>query len=347
MSRNLIFDWSGTLVDDLSPVLEATNRILLHYGRPELGREEFRRAFRLPFDGFWAEQLPGVGLDELDPLYHEFFHGLQDQVDVLPGSREILAFCRASGRRVFLLSSIKRAHWETQANRLGLASFFEEACVEVMDKTRRIGELLGANRLDPSRTLFVGDMVHDIETARSAGVLAVATLTGFDPPDQLAAANPDITVRDLRGLHRLLASSDPGRDDHPVATVGALIRDDSGRVLMIRTHKWSDKWGIPGGKIRRGESAADAVRREIREETALAIDDIRFVMVQDCVDSREFERPAHFLLLNYTARARDGVAVRLNNEAEEWRWLPVAEALALDLNQPTRTLIEEVVTHGA
>ena len=34
---------------------------------------------------------------------------------------------------------------------------------------------------------------------------------------------------------------------HPIATVGALIRDDAGRLLMIRTQKWSGLWGIAGG----------------------------------------------------------------------------------------------------
>jgi len=109
---------------------------------------------------------------------------------------------------------------------------------------------------------------------------------------------------------------------------------------MIRTHKWSHKWGIPGGKIQRGEPSIDALRREVREETALEIDDIRFVMVQDSIDSPEFMRPEHFILLNYLARA-SGTEVRLNDEAEEFQWLAPTEALKLDLNQPTRVLMDE------
>ena len=40
--KNVIFDWSGTLVDDLPPVLEATNRIFAHYEREAMDRDEFR-----------------------------------------------------------------------------------------------------------------------------------------------------------------------------------------------------------------------------------------------------------------------------------------------------------------
>jgi 16S rRNA (cytidine1402-2'-O)-methyltransferase len=127
----------------------------------------------------------------------------------------------------------------------------------------------------------------------------------------------------------------------PVVTVGALIRNGEGHVLMVRTHKWSDLWGIPGGKIKQGETAEAALHREIMEETALEVSDIRFVLVQDCIESAEFYRPAHFVLLNYTCRAGDG-EVRLNEEAEEYRWIAPAEAMKLPLNSPTRTLLEAV-----
>src|ERR1041385_8160170 len=78
------------------------------------------------------------------------------------------------------------------------------------------------------------------------------------------------------------------KKDHngPVSTVGALIYNAKGEVLMIQTHKWSDLWGIPGGKIKSGETSEAALRREISEETALEVEDIRFVLAQDCISSK-------------------------------------------------------------
>ena len=135
--------------------------------------------------------------------------------------------------------------------------------------------------------------------------------------------------------------------EHPIATVGALIVNQRGEVLMIRTHKWSHLWGIPGGKIRRGETCESALRREIREETSLEISAIEFVMVQDCIEPPEFERSAHFLLMNYVARCTAAIpVVKLNDEAEEFQWLPPQPALNLPLNQPTRILIEEAIRRG-
>ena len=108
---------------------------------------------------------------------------------------------------------------------------------------------------------------------------------------------------------------------------------------MIRTHKWGDRWGIPGGKIEQGEGALDAIKREIREETALEIGKIEFVIAQDCMNSEEFQSEQHFVLLNYMAHRKAGEVV-LNEEAEKFRWCHLEEALELDLNTPTRILLE-------
>jgi len=128
----------------------------------------------------------------------------------------------------------------------------------------------------------------------------------------------------------------------PIATVGALIFNSSGEVLMIRTHKWSNLWGIPGGKIKWGEASEDALRREIKEETNLDVNGVQFELVQDCIRSREFYRQEHFVLLNYTCRYAGEQNVILNDEGREFRWATVSAALKMPINQPTRTLLLSV-----
>lgn len=340
MFRNLIFDWSGTLVDDLPPVLDATNRVLEVYGRPPLDREQFRERFRLPYREFYDEVLPGVPLDELEDHFRAAFSASKAEVTVLPFTREKLEWCRRQGIRSFVLTSMDAVAFRLQLAAFGLGDYFEATYAGVLDKRERILGILESHGLDPAETAFVGDMVHDIDTARHARVTAVAVLSGYTRAGPLAEASPDITVRDLDGLRKLMER--PLGQRPPVATVGALIEDDQGRFLMVRTHKWGHRWGIPGGKIERGEGTEAALRREILEETGLEIETPRFVMVQDCIDSEEFQRPEHFLLLNYHARRRSGEVV-LNDEAEEFRWVTAGEAAAMDLNRPTRVLLEAVV----
>jgi phosphoglycolate phosphatase len=86
----------------------------------------------------------------------------------------------------------------------------------------------------------------------------------------------------------------------------------------------------------------DALRREIKEETNLEVEGIEFVLVQDCIHSKEFYRDAHFVLLNYTCRCAGEPQVKLNDEAREFRWVSVADALEMAINQPTRKLLMAV-----
>ncbi len=340
MFHNLIFDWSGTLVDDLGPVIEATNNVLGKYGIPAFDREQFRRIFRLPYHEFYAELLPHIPLAELEAHFRPAFDAAISPVTVLPHAREKLEWCSALGIRTFVLTSMDTLAFERQLDDFDLRHHFEATYSGVLDKREIIHEILTTHGLDPAETAFVGDMTHDVETARHGGISSIAVLTGYQHAEILATSRPDLTVPDLGVLLTLLDRRHSAA--RPVATVGALVHDGHGRVLMVRTHKWGDRWGIPGGKIERGETAIAALRREILEETALAIGDIHFVLVQDSIDSAEFERPAHFILLNYVARARS-TDVFLNDEAEKFQWHTPAHALTLDLNQPTRVLLNEAL----
>lgn len=140
------------------------------------------------------------------------------------------------------------------------------------------------------------------------------------------------------------AAREPGRD-YPLTTVGALIVGPDARVLLIRTHKWGDRWGVPGGKVEWGESLLEAVHREVFEETGLRVFDVRWANVQEAVSHPEFHRDAHFILVNVVARTA-AVAVVLNDEAQAYVWCTPAEAASYDLNEPTRRLVEHYRSHG-
>jgi mutator protein MutT len=58
-----------------------------------------------------------------------------------------------------------------------------------------------------------------------------------------------------------------------IPCVGAVIKDDAGRLLLIKRGHEPGKglWSIPGGRIEPGETDEEAVIREVREETGLAV----------------------------------------------------------------------------
>ncbi len=136
-----------------------------------------------------------------------------------------------------------------------------------------------------------------------------------------------------------MASKNHTRDQFPISTVGALLFN-KGEIFLVQTHKWNHSFGIPGGKIKYGEKAIDALKREIKEETNFRIKNIRFAMVHDSIKSKEFyKKGLHFLLLNYYAESLSR-KFKLNDEAERGFWISPKKALKLKLNEPTRVLIE-------
>ncbi len=356
--RNIIFDWSGTLVDDLPAVLDASNHVFRLAGVPEMTTEQFRAQFSLPFKDFYDRYAGHVPLPRLEEWFHARFHEVQDLVVELPHAREFLKFCRKHGVRTFLLSSVHPTHFAAQLARTGFGEFLDHPYVGVWDKRARIHDLLRDHALEPDETMFIGDMAHDIETGRHGGVFSCAVLTGYNDVAQLRAFEPHLIVENLGELRDILDASGfrmesapapngsavhgPLAPRFPIPTVGALIFNPEGEALMVRTRKWSNLWGIPGGKIRTGETAVNALERELKEETNLSVTDIQFVVVQDCINSHEFYRKAHFLLLNYTCNTGPNPQVQLNSEAQEFQWLALEDALGLPLNTPTRVLIEAV-----
>jgi len=62
--------------------------------------------------------------------------------------------------------------------------------------------------------------------------------------------------------------------DNPPVTAFAFVRDEQGRYLALRRARepYAGSWDLPGGFVEAGETPADAIRREIAEETGLTVD---------------------------------------------------------------------------
>lgn len=111
---------------------------------------------------------------------------------------------------------------------------------------------------------------------------------------------------------------------YPEPTVGALILNPAGELFLMRSHKWRDRYTVPGGHIELGESMVQALRREVREETGLAIRDIELLCVQEFIYDEIFWQPSHFIFFDFLCRT-DATEVTLNEEGESYIWAPLDE----------------------
>jgi ADP-ribose pyrophosphatase YjhB (NUDIX family) len=124
-----------------------------------------------------------------------------------------------------------------------------------------------------------------------------------------------------------------------LAVSAAIVRD--GKILVVRRARAPAHglFTLPGGVVEVGETLTQAVAREVREETGLAIEPValagfREAIVRDAQNRVE----RHFIILCFAAHWRAGEPV-LNEELDEARWLDPAELASL----PTTPGLAEIV----
>ena len=115
-------------------------------------------------------------------------------------------------------------------------------------------------------------------------------------------------------------------------TAGAVIFNDKGEVLLLK-HRFraGSGWGCPGGFLEAGEQPIEALRRELREEIALEVDDVKVLAV------RSFKKPKQVEVL---FRARANAQVRSHTmEVERAEWFAL-DSLPEGLPRDQRVYIE-------
>jgi len=126
---------------------------------------------------------------------------------------------------------------------------------------------------------------------------------------------------------------------YPEATVGALVVNSKGEVLIVRSSKWADKHTVPGGHIELGELAEDAIRREVKEETGLEVDVVKLLLVQQAVYPKFYCKHEHFVFMDYLCRTKDSTVRLDGRELQEYTWVDPRDALQLDLEEYTRNFV--------
>jgi mutator protein MutT len=122
-------------------------------------------------------------------------------------------------------------------------------------------------------------------------------------------------------------------------TAGAIITNDEGRVLLLH-HRFrpGSGWGIPGGFIKRGEQPDQAMRRELREEVGLEVQDLSLFQTRAFRKARQVE-------IIFRCRAR-GETEELSYEIKRLAWFD-PHKLPKELPRDQAELIELAIADGA
>ncbi len=130
---------------------------------------------------------------------------------------------------------------------------------------------------------------------------------------------------------------------YPETTVGALVVNKKGEVLIVRSRKWNNKCTVPGGHVELGERAEDAIKREVKEETGLDAEPAGLLLVQQAIYPKNYCKHEHFIFMDYLCTTDDSDVKLDGRELQSYLWIKPREALNLDLEEYARNFVMKYV----
>ena len=203
MIKNIIFDWSGTLSNDLVPVYNATMKVFEKIGLDTLTLKEFKKEYTLPYMNFYKKFKKGVNKKNLDKLFSKEI-GLTNSPKPFLEVEEVLEFLKQKKIKMVLLSSCPQKQLEEDIKNYEFQNFFIDVNGSVHNKVETIVETMHRNNFKSAETIYVGDMTHDIDTGKKAGIMTVAVSYGYQSREILLEKNPDFLIENLRELKNII-----------------------------------------------------------------------------------------------------------------------------------------------
>jgi HAD superfamily hydrolase (TIGR01509 family) len=206
MIKNIIFDWSGTLSNDLVPVYTAVRRVFEILGMKRLTLEEYKREYVLPYMDFYHKFDPSAEKAVVDQIFLEEIHKV-DPPRPFPGALETVRRLHKQGKRLFVLSSHPQKKLDLELVEYGMAEYVSMVAGSAHDKICAIAEMTQRNGIDPSRTAYVGDTLYDMDAGKAAGVRTIFVSWGYHPKGKLSEIKPDYVCDSFRQLERIIKNS--------------------------------------------------------------------------------------------------------------------------------------------
>ena len=192
----VIWDWNGTLLDDVGLCLDIANEILHEYGLAPVSAARYREIFDFPVQRYWERAGVDFARVEFEELSLRFCARFEERLHAAPlfaAAGDTLAAVGETGARQFLLSNTEHEALRRMTQHFALADRFH--AVRGMSNTLATGKASGGEDLlerfglERSTTVMIGDTAHDAEVAAELGVACILVATGHHAASRLAQAD--------------------------------------------------------------------------------------------------------------------------------------------------------------
>jgi phosphoglycolate phosphatase len=188
----IIWDWNGTLLNDLGLCLASINALLEKRSLPLLDRNSYKEVFSFPVKNYYA----AIGFDfdreDFEVPAKEFidlYNSGLNSCALHPAARDVLSRFKTAGARQFVLSAMQQSMLTASLkhNRIlhffeGIAGLDDHYAVSKIDRGR---QLIREYDIEKENAWMVGDTDHDFEVAEALGIRCILVADGHQSAERL------------------------------------------------------------------------------------------------------------------------------------------------------------------
>lgn len=218
--RHLIWDWNGTLLNDVDDCLAVLNDMLKKRCLTPLSYQQYRDLFNFPVLDFYQQigfDFAAESFDDVACEYHAGYARRLPECRLHTGAQQILRAAAGAGYNQSLLSAYPQNALENAIKYFQVGSWFTKviglddhfAHSKLDNGKRFIKEL----NIDPGQILLIGDTLHDFEVADAVGIDCTLLTNGHQPRRRLQSCGA-ILFDSLSDLQKNLINSTADLEPH-------------------------------------------------------------------------------------------------------------------------------------
>lgn len=197
--RMAIFDWNGTLLDDIDIVYKSVVEIFKRYDLNPPTLQELRNEISSDFIRFYQNH--GMPLDikgdDLNKIRKEIFKKFWHEAKLREGIFELLDFCKKLGMLRIIVSAEMPQVLENRIKQFSLHNHIDKIIGGAYNKEEVLFRLINEHKIMPNEMFYLDDSIDGIKAAKNLGIIIIGFTNGYISRDRIIEVNPDFEASSL------------------------------------------------------------------------------------------------------------------------------------------------------
>ena len=206
---HIFWDFNGTIIDDVNNALACVNDMLLRKGKSPITLADYYTYIETPIVGFYRHILSAeeLNFDEISKDFHKDYARHLDETRLADGAYDLLHRLKEMGANQYIITATHIDEATELTKKFGIYNCFDKILgadnVLAESKAQRAKTFFNSLNIKPSDALFIGDTLHDLETANELGVDCVLVAYGHQGRKLLEEHNA-YTVENLKEVEKII-----------------------------------------------------------------------------------------------------------------------------------------------